>query len=38
MTPEHFQQIEELYHAARARSGEERSALLAQQIPNCAAK
>src|SRR5215471_9049746 len=33
MTPEHFQQIEELYHAARARTGEERAALLAQADP-----
>jgi serine/threonine-protein kinase len=30
MTPERFQQIEELYHAARARTGEDRAALLAQ--------
>jgi hypothetical protein len=33
MTPERFQQIEELYHAARARTGEERAALLAQADP-----
>src|SRR5713226_8547766 len=33
MTPERFQQIEELYHAARERSGEERAALLAQTDP-----
>src|SRR5262245_19626834 len=33
MTPEHFQQIEELYHAARERTGEERAALLAQADP-----
>jgi eukaryotic-like serine/threonine-protein kinase len=30
MTPERFQQIEELYHAARETTGEERAALLAQ--------
>src|SRR5215469_5570068 len=33
MTPERFQQIEELYHAARERTGEERAALLAQADP-----
>ena len=33
MTPERFQQIEELYHAARERTGEERAALLAQTDP-----
>jgi eukaryotic-like serine/threonine-protein kinase len=33
MTPEDFQQIEELYHAARRRSGEERAALLAAANP-----
>ena len=33
MHPEHFQQIEELYHAARERTAEERSALLAQADP-----
>src|SRR5215469_1522024 len=33
MTSEHFQQIEELYHAARERTGEERAALLAQADP-----
>jgi len=33
MTPERFQQIEALYHAARERSGEERAALLAQTDP-----
>jgi len=33
MTPEHFRQIEELYHAARARTGAERAALLAQTDP-----
>jgi hypothetical protein len=38
MTPERFQQIEELYHAARERTAEERAALLAQTDPNCAAK
>jgi hypothetical protein len=38
MTPERFQQIEELYHAARQGTAEERAALLAQTIPNCAAK
>jgi len=29
MTPECFEQIEELYHAARAKSGEERRIALA---------
>src|SRR5215813_11922715 len=33
MTSERFQQIEELYHAARERTGEERAALLAQADP-----
>src|SRR5215472_5559425 len=33
MTSERFQQIEDLYHAARERSGEERAALLAQADP-----
>jgi serine/threonine protein kinase len=33
MNPERFQQIEELYHAARARTGDEREALLAQADP-----
>src|SRR2546426_1237145 len=33
MTPERFQQIEELYHAARDRTAEERAALLAQTDP-----
>lgn len=33
MTPEHFQQIEELYHAARERTAEERAALLAKADP-----
>jgi serine/threonine protein kinase len=33
MTPEHFQQIEELYHAASEKSDEERAALLAQADP-----
>src|SRR5438132_12250375 len=33
MTPERFQQIEELYHAAREKTGEERAALLAQTDP-----
>ena len=33
MNPERFQQIEELYHAARARTGNEREALLAQADP-----
>src|SRR5207245_9084138 len=33
MTPERFQQIEELYHAARQRTGDERAALLAQTDP-----
>src|SRR5215470_6665521 len=33
MTPERFQQIEELYHAARERTAEERAALLAQADP-----
>ena len=33
MTPERFQQIEELYHEARGRTAEERAALLAQVDP-----
>ena len=33
MTPERFRQIEELYHAARERTAEERAALLAQTDP-----
>src|SRR5437879_3420158 len=33
MTPERFQQIEELYHAARETTAEERAALLAQTDP-----
>jgi eukaryotic-like serine/threonine-protein kinase len=33
MTPEQFQQVEELYHAARERSAEERAALLAAADP-----
>lgn len=33
MTPERFQQIEELYHAVRERTAEERSALLEQADP-----
>src|ERR1700681_4964626 len=33
MTPERFQQIEELYHAARERTAEERAALLARIDP-----
>jgi tetratricopeptide (TPR) repeat protein len=33
MTPERFRQIEKLYHAARARSAEERAALLAEADP-----
>jgi eukaryotic-like serine/threonine-protein kinase len=33
MTPERFQQIEELYHAARAKTGRQREALLAQTDP-----
>ncbi|HXB69205.1 MAG TPA: protein kinase [Candidatus Acidoferrales bacterium] len=33
MTPERFQQVEELYHAARAGTAEERAALLAQTDP-----
>src|SRR5215471_6608305 len=33
MTPERFQQIEELYHSARTKTGEERAALLAQADP-----
>jgi len=33
MTPEYFQQIEELYHAAREKSANERAALLSQVDP-----
>jgi len=33
MTPERFRQIEELYHAARAKTGKERAALLAGSEP-----
>src|SRR6266568_3980988 len=33
MTPNRFQQIKELYHAARERTAEERAALLAQTDP-----
>jgi eukaryotic-like serine/threonine-protein kinase len=33
MTPERFQQIEELYHAARERTAEEREVLLAEADP-----
>src|ERR1700752_4568757 len=33
MNPERFQRIEELYHAARERTAEERAALLAQTDP-----
>jgi tRNA A-37 threonylcarbamoyl transferase component Bud32 len=33
MTPERFQQIEELYHVARERTAEERAALLAEADP-----
>src|SRR5260370_4618721 len=33
MTPNRFQQIEELYHAAREKSAEERAALLSQVDP-----
>src|SRR3979411_353941 len=33
MTPQRFQQIEELYHAAREGNAEERAALLAQTDP-----
>src|SRR5713226_4141374 len=33
MTPERFRQIEELYHAARERTGDERAALLALTDP-----
>ena len=33
MTPERFEQIEELYHAARNRTAEQRAALLAQTDP-----
>src|SRR3982750_1751140 len=33
MNPERFQQIEELYHAAREGTAEERAALLAQTDP-----
>jgi hypothetical protein len=33
MTPERFQQIEKLYHEAREKCAEERTALLAQTDP-----
>jgi eukaryotic-like serine/threonine-protein kinase len=33
MTPEHFQQIEDLYHAAREKTAEERAALLSRVDP-----
>ena len=33
MTPERFRQIEELYHAAREGTAEERAVLLAQTDP-----
>src|SRR4051812_29012881 len=33
MTPERFQQIEELYHAVREKTAEQRAALLAQTDP-----
>src|SRR3954453_18024627 len=33
MTPRRFEQIEELYHAAREKSAEERAALLAETDP-----
>ena len=33
MTPERFQQIEELYHAAREKTAEQRAALLAHTDP-----
>jgi hypothetical protein len=33
MTPERFRQIEELYHAAREATADERAALLAQTDP-----
>jgi tetratricopeptide (TPR) repeat protein len=33
MTPEHFQQIEELYHAAREKTAEERAELLSHADP-----
>ena len=33
MTPERFRQIEELYHAARESTAEERAVLLAQTDP-----
>jgi predicted Ser/Thr protein kinase len=33
MTPEHFQQIEDLYHAAREKNAEERAALLSHVDP-----
>lgn len=34
MTPERFQQIEELFHAAREKSPEQRAALLAHTDPD----
>src|SRR5215471_17395311 len=33
MTPDRFQQIEKLYHAAREKSGAERAALMAETDP-----
>jgi hypothetical protein len=38
MTPKRFRQIEELYHAAREGTAEERGFCWPRQIPNCAAK
>ena len=38
MTPERFQQIEELYHAARERSADERAALLKEARNRAAAE
>src|SRR5205823_6726608 len=38
MTPEHFRQIEELYHTAREATPEERAALLAQADPKLRGK
>ena len=38
MTPDRFRQIDELYHAVRERSADERAALWRRQIPNCAVK
>ena len=34
MTPERFEQVEALYHAARGRTAEERAALLANADPD----